>query len=97
MKDRRRVYEWPGPKHPDHDRIMQDFDRTGQIWEDDEDWTYFVVSSPTIAAYCVEGKPIAFTHELVALDAEGQRVEWHLAETLERPLESRVPFFKRLL
>lgn len=83
----RRVYEYIGPKHPEHDSIVERVRRVGQVWEDDDGWIFFVVGDPVCTAWEENGLPIRFRHGTLTMDERGDIVEWPLEETVDRPLE----------
>jgi len=91
-----RVAEWNGPKHVEHDGLLALFDRTGQVWEDDDGWIYFVVGSPQVAIFEDDGKPFQYEHKVFVIADDWSIVDnWPLFETNDRPLET-VGIIKRL-
>ena len=80
--------EWDGPTHPDAARVMAEYDRTYQTWEDDE-LIHFVIGPPRVTAYTEDGRPFQFSHPCYTIDEDGQRDEWPLIETVDRPLETK--------
>lgn len=86
MKDQRRRKSWDGPKHADHDRLLEKHNRVGEVWEDDDGWVYFIVSDPTISVFEYEGRPFQFKHTTFVVSPDGPK-ELPLYETRERPFE----------
>ncbi len=87
------VRRWEGPKHPDYDSGVAKLNRTGQVWEDEDGWVYYIVGAPAVIAYESDGKPFQFKHAIVVVtDDEDLSREWSLFETTHRPLESKHEF-----
>ena len=81
--------KWTGEPHQLHEQICAAFDRTGQVWELDEDTLiYFVVGPPVVARYMDDGRPCSFVHRCFAFDESGETDDWPLYETVDRPLET---------
>ncbi len=83
----RRLDCWDEPKHGDHDRLLEFFNRVGQVWEDEDGWIYFIVGAPKVSTYEVSGRPFQYEHVVFVIDSEGNPMDWHLFETNDRPLE----------
>ena len=86
---------WHGEKHQLHEQICSAHDRTLQVWELDNDgMIQIVIGPPEIVRYTDDGKPFAFSHPCYSFDENGMLIDWPLAETLDRPLETK--YFTRL-
>lgn len=86
MRDQRRRETWDGPKHADHDRLVAEHRRSGQVWEDTDGWVFFIVSEPIVTMYEFDGRPFQFKHTTFVV-AEDAPQEWALYETCHRPFE----------
>lgn len=82
-----RLLEWTGPKHPECDGLLTLFDRTGQVWEDDDGWIFFIVGAHRVATYYRDGKPFQYEHKVFVINSQGESAEWPLFETNDRTLE----------
>lgn len=88
MRERKRLKEWDGPKHPEHDGLLFLAERTGQVWEDIEGWIYFIVGSPVVTCYDYNGRPVQYQQKVLVMNSHGELQEnWPLFETNDRPLE----------
>lgn len=63
------------------------FDRQGQVWEDSDGWIYYIVASPRVSTFDLDGKPFQFCHETLVIEGDELRRDWPLYETEDRPLE----------
>lgn len=84
---KRYLTEWNGPAHPEVEQLMTAYDRTYQVWEAEDELIHFVIGPARVTAYTEEGRPFQFSHPCYTIDADGQREEWPLIETVDRPLE----------
>jgi hypothetical protein len=60
----------------------------------DDELVQFVVGTPEVTAWTIDGAPFQLSHPCYCIDAAGNQVDWPLIETLDRPLE--VKNYKRI-
>jgi hypothetical protein len=87
VRDQRRRDTWDGPKHPDHDAVLAEHDRVGQVWEDNDGWVYFIIADPTVSVYEHHGRPFQFKHTTFVVAPDSMTESWPLYETCHRPFE----------
>jgi len=90
------MFVQPVTPHPNDQQIRQSKDRTFQVWEVyAEGLIQFVTGAPEVTMYAPNGEPFQFSHPCYCIDDCGERHEWPLIETVDRPLEVK-EIYKRL-